>query len=158
MSNQELTFSRYIWLIGCTACFILPILVSPLSDSHDLLHDAIEGMTFAMFVLSFPGSLLFTLVAAIFFLMFSPFDLPVATYLLLWFGFFVTGYVQWFWAFPELFQKRQLISLGLSRCEEITVSKRRRRNHLCHETHDRIAIPHHDVIGRTPLERVIGDS
>jgi hypothetical protein len=158
MSNRHVSFAKYIWVLGCTACLTLPVLVSPVNDSHALSFDAIEEMAFAMFVFSFPGSLIFSMVAAIFFLMFSPFDLPVATYLLLWFGFFVTGYVQWFWVVPELFQKRQLISLGLGRLDEIEASKCRRPKRVNPARIDHVPILHRDEEGRTPLERVIRDN
>lgn len=160
MFKDSKAIIRYAWLLGCVACFILPLLLTPVGDSDSLhwVHMAIEDMTFAMFILSFPCSIAFVLVVAIYFLMFSPYDMPIASYLLLWLGFFVTGYVQWFWVLPELRQKRQLITLGLTQsAERKAVKKRRRRKRAPRARLNSSPIPQLDAIGRTPLERVIGD-
>jgi hypothetical protein len=160
MFKHSKAIIKYAWLLACVACFILPLLLTPVGDSDSLhwVHMAIEDMTFVMFILSFPCSVGFVLVAAIYFLMFSPYDMPIASYLLLWLGFFVTGYVQWFWVLPELRQKRQLITLGLTHSEERKAVKKRRRRKRAHRARfNSSPIPQLDAIGRTPLERVIGD-
>lgn len=115
-------------------------------------------MILGMFVFSFPASILFALFAIVFSEMFPPYDLPVATYLLLWFGFFLTGYVQWFCVIPNLGKRQPFITLGLGTSEERKASKRkrRRRRGRRNRLHNAV-IPILDEAGRTPLERVISD-
>lgn len=158
MGKQETSFIKIAWIATSAACFVLPLVLTPAFETRRLIVVAGEEMLVAMFVLSFPCSLVFVLLAATVLSMFSPYELPVASYLLLWFGFFLTGYVQWFRLVPALGRKRQFITLGLGKTETPKVKKKRRRRkrqrqRRLHEATTLIL----DAAGRTPIERVIGD-
>jgi hypothetical protein len=86
----------------------------------------------------------------------------------LWFGFFVTGYLQWFHLLPHLLNKQNrhhkhgFTTLGLEQDEEASVSSKRHRPRRRHkpapaQLNDK-QVARFEELRRTPLERVIGES
>ncbi len=168
MSKDIKTFLKYSWIAASVACFILPLLLIPLDELGHWPGDAAGDMTLGMFILNFPVGLLYLIVLSLIFYIFSPHlhDLPVSFYVLLWFGFFVTGYLQWFHLLPHFFNRQKsLTTLGLSNIEvEKGERKRRRRTSRARKRKaPQAQIESKPVLQfeqppRTPLEKVISEN
>ncbi len=167
MSNEVKSFVKLSWVIASIACFILPLMVIPIGSFEHWLSRAGKDMAFGMVILTFPSGLLsFLVLAFIFHVVFSIHDQPVSFYVLVWFGFFVTGYLQWFHVLPNLLNRQNLTTLGLAQTEALPegqkrrrASRSRRRSRHAPQTQlgDKSVLPF-DVIRRTPIEKVISDS
>jgi hypothetical protein len=124
-------------------------------------------MTIGMVILSAPASL-FVIVGVAFILFFSapPFHtIPVSVFGLLWFSFFVAGYLQWFHLLPNLLNRTKsgLTTLGLTTPQPAEKRGRRRRRgrarkELSPASCETTPILSFDSARRTPLEKVISDS
>ncbi len=154
-------------MLASVACFILPLfLITPERFSHWMsVAAAAEDMGIGMFVLSFPFGLLFMLAAVFIFYALAPHphNLPVSFYVLLWFGFFVGGYLQWFHLVPHIFNRQpdSLTTLGLSEIEAPKTNRKRRRRRAHKPSQPLLEskpVLQFEGARRTPLERVISDN
>ena len=119
---------------------------------------ASDNLAPVMFILSFPAGPLVFLAGAL--AIGGPPLSPPLDYSLMWIVAFVVGYLQWFWAFPRLFGKTEVITLGLTAVAAAPILAD--QPPLCSSAEAkqqrRIApgrLLHFDNRGRTPLERVI---
>ncbi|MCM3903031.1 MAG: hypothetical protein ND866_15090 [Pyrinomonadaceae bacterium] len=103
-------------------------------------------------LLSFPSSIPTTILTANIIGVNPPID-----YIAICLVAFLSGYLQWFWCVPKIFQKREIISLQLTSPERelgpITTanSPRRRKPYQSH-----LPRAPFDKTGHSPLERAIG--
>lgn len=152
---------KFIWILASFAVLLLRFDQCFESASNC----RVEGgdMFFAMFCLSFPGSLLYLIFLALIFDPIAAFT-PLH-YFLLWGGAFIVGYLQWFWVVPRLLQGQGMTTLGLLQSGASTVcravsqhpsSGARRRKHSARLKGRRVAP--FDETGRTPLERAISNN
>ena len=156
MRDSWTTVIKCLWVTVCL--FMLPLGLGTCLVDHG--YYASLNLLPVMLVLSFPAGPLLLLVGAV---VIDPWPLnPALDYSLLWFVAFAAGYLQWFWAFPKLFGKREIITLGLTQVLPLTVADNlptqtlgRPTKRLRTRTRNRIA--HFDQRGRTPLERAICD-
>ncbi len=167
MSVDGKTFLKLAWVMASAACFIFPLLLIPFDNLHSWTGQITGDMIFGMVVLTFPAGLLYLLAVGCVLFMLSPSELPVSFYVLLWFGFFVTGYLQWFHFLPDLLERRSLSSkqslttLGLSEGNDKgkgDKSRRARRRRRASQTQltDRQVLQFEET-RLTPLERVISE-
>jgi hypothetical protein len=168
MSKDIKTFLKYSWIAASIACFIIPLLVIPEEGFKHWPVEAEGDMGFGMFVMAFPASMLYMLFLALVFYLIasSHYDLPASFYVLLWLGFFVTGYLQWFHLLPYFFNRQKsFMTLGLSNIEvEKGERKRRRRTSRSRKRKaSQAQIESKPVLQfeqprRTPLEKVISEN
>ena len=104
-----------------------------------------------MLLLSFPSSILFRLWFPVFYGVES-IHYPV-DYILVWLGFLLVGYLQWFVLIPRLFAAPVITSLALARKLGSKPASQRRRKRCARRfaTHE---IKPFDEQGKTPIERV----
>ncbi|MBV9958728.1 MAG: hypothetical protein JO360_09920 [Acidobacteria bacterium] len=163
MSADTKTFLKLAWTLAAIGCFIFPLILIPSSDSvPGWVERASVDMSFGMLVLSFPAGLLYLLAVAFLLHAFMPFNVPVSLYVVLWFGFFVMGYLQWFHLLPGRFRREGLTTLGLDEKEAVATSRRphrprRRRKSAPAQLTEKQVLPF-EATRRTPLERVISES
>jgi hypothetical protein len=136
------------WVFTATAFLILPMIVPSHPYNRDIAI-AIEGSTFAMFLLSFPSSVI---AVPILFLNTIALGLEgslagnyMMTVLLA-----ITGYLQWFWIVPKLFFEGACLQ-RLNLRESVG---NRRLFERAPETYADWC----GVAGTTPLEHVISDA
>jgi hypothetical protein len=168
MSKDEdlKTFLKCSWMVASVACFVLPLLLIPVNELGHWPADAAGDMTLGMFILAFPLGLLYLLILCLIFYVLSPsvHDIPVSFYVLLWFGFFVAGYLQWFHLLPYLFNRQKnLTTLGLSNIEVEKGERKRRRRTSRPRKASQAQIESKPVLQfepprRTPLEKVISEN
>jgi hypothetical protein len=163
------TFLKLAWVLASISCFIFPLLLIPFDNLHSWTGQITRDMMVGMVFLSLPMSLLYLLAVGCVVYLLAPFDMPVSFYVLLWFGFFVTGYLQWFHLLPHLLNRpngidgQSLTTLGLDNGKEANAAKKRhrqsrsRRRKAAPAQLDNKQVLQFDEIRRTPLERVIGD-
>lgn len=174
-SENRKVFLR-LWLLVSGIAFILPLWLAPCASIH--CTDATDAMFLAMLILSFPSSLIF--IVLLVFAGPSPLtSYEPGLYLLLWAGFFMTGYLQWCMVAPRFFGRRQMITLGISERAKTVAQQNAStpalppvqttkptesiRPEPQPEPAQRIVKPaatatttkHFDERGRTPLERVL---
>ncbi|MBV9209035.1 MAG: hypothetical protein JOZ52_00315, partial [Acidobacteria bacterium] len=113
MSFDGKTFLKLSWVLACVSCFIFPLILIPFDGLHSWTRTVLADMGFGMLILAFPSGLLYLLAVGVLVYMFSPNELPVSFYVLLWFGFFVTGYMQWFHLLPHFLNRQGLTTLNL---------------------------------------------
>jgi hypothetical protein len=151
---------RLLWILASVA--VLSYRFDNCVEMAEGCYRAEDSMFLSMFLLSFPGSLLYLI-----FLAFTFDSIDVYTplhYLLLWGGAFTVGYFQWFWFIPRLLRGQAMTTLGLSQSGTPTVGSRvgqrssspRARKRASHLKGRSLA--HFDEIGRTPLERAVIDN
>lgn len=141
-----LTVNLGLWVMGMGSCMTEPNCMFAKSDLLPIL-----------FLLSFPGSILFLIVnealieAGIFF------DAaPAMHYTFLSLGALTVGYIQWFHLLPALFGKQEITVLSLNQPisagtgEQEAPPKRSRPEQI-----KALQVQPFDNLGRTPLERVI---
>jgi hypothetical protein len=168
MSNEVKSFVKLSWVVASIACFILPLLVIPIGGFDHWLDRAGEDMAVGMAILTFPAGLFCGFILVLFFsTFFASHSQPSSFYVLLWFGFFVTGYLQWFHLLPYLLDRQNLTTLGLAQTEALPEGKTRRRASRSRrrsrhappppQLADKSVLPF-DAVRRTPLEKVISDS
>ena len=167
MSVDGKTFLKLAWVMASASCFIFPLILIPFDNLHSWTGQVAADMIFGMLILSFPSSLLYLLAVGCVYYMFSPFELPVTFYVLLWFGFFVTGYLQWFHFLPDLLNRQNssngqsLTTLGLGEGKDAGQgNKRRRARRRRRASQTQLAdkqVLQFEEIRLTPLERVIGE-
>jgi|GEM_PF-6748800 len=168
MSKDIKTFLKYSWIAASVACFIIPLLVIPEEGFKHWPVEAESDMGFGMFVLAFPVSLLYMLLLAVVFYLLAPshYDLPASFYVLLWLGFFVTGYLQWFHLLPYFFNhQKSITTLGLTNieAEKVERKQRRRTTRSRGRKASQAQIESKPVVQfeeprRTPLEKVISEN
>ena len=163
MSADSKTFLKLAWTLAAIGCFIFPVILIPYDGSpQQWIRQVTADMFFGLTVLSFPAGLLcYFLLASVFYL-FSPFDWPVSFYVLLWFGCFVAGYLQWFHFVPSRFKRERLTTLGLDETAATGKARRphrsRRRRKAAPAQLDEEQVLSFEAARRTPLERVISES
>jgi hypothetical protein len=110
-----------------------------------------------LFLLSFPGSILFFIANEIFLASGVFIDAsPSMHYTFLSLGTLTIGYIQWFYVFPALFGKQDVTVLALSQKIEPSVVAQEMRP--CSRGTSRIKtlpVQPFDKFGRSPLDRVI---
>lgn len=165
MSDDIKIFLKCTWVMASIACFVLPLLMSPEDGFRQWLVDAQGDMGVGMFFMAFPISILYMLVlAAIFYVLSpSPYDMPSSLYVLLWLGFFLSGYLQWFHLVPHFFNRQKsLTTLGLAQTEftEKVQRKRRppRRRKRKPAQLESKPVLQFEPQRRTPLERIINEN
>ena len=130
MSVDGKTFLKLAWVDGVPHRCLDHMYKQPIAVTRDML--------FGMVVLSFPAGILYLLAVGCILFLLSPFELPVSLYVLLWFGFFVAGYLQWFHLLPQLLRKhngingQSVTTLGLDKIEAAVTAKKRRRPSRAH--------------------------
>jgi len=164
------TFLKLAWTLASIFCFILPLLVIPFDDWHGLVGRVGPDMSFGMLILTFPMGVLYLVAALIVYDVFFTSQLPVSALVLLWFGFFVTGYVQWFYLLPLLLDKhsslrsRSITTLGLEKGSERNTKRKKHSHKRVRKARTAVAqmdsrqVLQFDEIRRTPLERVISEA
>jgi hypothetical protein len=152
---------KFIWILLCVA--VLFFHLDECLEWESGCDLAGERMFSAMFLLSFPGSLLYLVFLA---LTFETVNVHTPLlYILLWGGAFTVGYLQWFRVLPSLLNRPEMTTLGLAQTRAAIVSgtggqratrSRRKRKRVAWLKGARVV--HFDDTGRTPLERVINNN
>jgi hypothetical protein len=167
MNNDAKIFLRCAWIAASVSCFLLPIVLLPVDGDGHWPSKVAGDMTIGMLILSAPASLLVIAAVAIILLMFAPpfYNLPVSLYGLLWFSFFVAGYLQWFHLLPDLANRtKSLTTLGLNTPQPVEKRRRQRRRRqrapkeLGPASFEPTPALQFDSARRSPLEKVISDS
>lgn len=172
MISDSKTFLKITWTLASVSCLLFPLLVTPFYQDDYIqgwLRRITGEMLFGMLVLTFPLGVFYLIAILILASTFMPRELPVSSYVLMWFGFIVVGYMQWFHLLPKLLDRKNkinnqsLTTLGLERSSE-SVSKKKRRRRTRARRH--VSVPaeleaknvlEFDISRHSPLERVISD-
>lgn len=141
-----LTVNLGLWLMGMGSCMTEPNCMFPKSDLLPIL-----------FLLSFPGSILFLIVNEVLIEAGIFFDAgPAMHYTFLSLGALTVGYLQWFHLLPALFGKREITVLSLNQpISAVTGEQEASPEQSRPEQIVALHIQPFDNAGRTPLERVI---
>ena len=136
MISDTKTFLKVTWTLASVSCFLLPVLLTPFYQEDYVqgwLRRVSAEMLFGMLVLTFPLGVFYVIAVLILASTVFPNEFPVSAYVLMWFGFFVVGYMQWFHLLPKLLDRKNreknqtLTTLGLEMCTESRAKKKRRR-------------------------------
>jgi hypothetical protein len=172
MISDSKTFLKITWTLASVSCFLFPLFVTPFYQEdygQGWLRRVTAEMLFGMLVLTFPLGVFYLIAILILASTFMPRELPISSYVLMWFGFVVIGYMQWFHLLPSLLDRRNktnnqsLTTLGLERSSESGARKKRRRRTRARR---HVNVPaelearnilEFDISRHSPLERVISD-
>jgi hypothetical protein len=152
---------KFLWILASVAALLFHF--DNCLETAEGCYAAQGDMLLNMFILSFPGSVLYFIFIT---LTSRPYDFTTPLFhFILWGGVFIVGYFQWFWFVPRLLKGQGMTTLGLLQSGASTVcgrvaqrssSRARKRKRAAHPKGRRAA--HFDETGRTPLEIAIGNN
>lgn len=152
MTERYISILKWAWLLISGICLTLPVFIpSHPSPGNFLAGDVMGGATGIIFMLSFPSSVLWA-VALLFgreassWHVYSIGDMYLSLFFLC-----VLGYIQWFYVFPSIFQKKEP-QLQLLELHGQPVAA------ALGEVRVNADFAYFDSESRTPLERVIDEA